>query len=123
MKINRPDCENVYENLDKINWEVSELESELETLRASAAIHELQVQDYKEINQLRRELRLLKCLWDYVIVITSSLDEWNTTTWMRIDVEAMDLECKKLIRELRRKCLYLIKFEVNRLAISFDKLF
>ncbi|XP_074102149.1 dynein beta chain, ciliary [Cotesia typhae] len=100
-KLFRPDCENVYENLDKINWEVNELESELETLRASAAIHELQVQDYKEINQLRRELRLLKCLWDYVIVITSSLDEWNTTTWMKIDVEAMDLECKKLIRELR----------------------
>ncbi|XP_053593671.1 dynein beta chain, ciliary [Microplitis demolitor] len=100
-KLFSPDCENVYENLDKLNSDVNELESELKTLRSSAAIHELQVQDYKEINQLRRELKLLKCLWDYVIVITSSLNEWNTTTWKKIDVEGMDLECKKLIRELR----------------------
>ncbi|KAK0087408.1 hypothetical protein PV325_001063 [Microctonus aethiopoides] len=96
-----PDCQNVYENLDIVNLEIEEFESELQTLIESANIHELQVQEFKQIKQARREIKLLKCLWDYIIVIKTSLDEWNTTIWKKIDVEGMDQECKKLIQELR----------------------
>lgn len=93
----------MYEKLDKINEEILELERELEMLRDQSNIFEQQMPEFKQIKLARRELKLLKNLWDYVNVITSSLDEWKTTFWKKLDVEGMDQECKKLIRELKRK--------------------
>ncbi|RLU17527.1 hypothetical protein DMN91_009762 [Ooceraea biroi] len=96
------DCTNVYEKLDKINEEIQELEEELKALHDQTNIFEQQVTEFKQIKLARREVRLLKNLWDYVYIITSSLDEWKTTFWKKIDVEGMEQECKKLIRELRQ---------------------
>lgn len=93
----------MYEKLDKINEEVMKFEEELKTLHDQANIFEQQVTEFKQIKLARKELRFLKNLWDYVYIVTSSLDEWKTTFWKKIDVEGMDQECKKLIRELRRK--------------------
>lgn len=95
----------MYEKLDKINEEVTELEEELKALHKQANIFEQPVTEFKQIKLVRRELKLLKNLWDYVNIVLSSLDEWKTTVWKKIDVEGMDQECKKLVRELRRKCV------------------
>lgn len=88
--------------MDKINEEILEFEKELKALHDQANIFEQQITEFKQIKLARRELRLLKNLWDYVNIVTSSLDEWKTTFWQKIDVEGMEQECKKLIRELRR---------------------
>ncbi|XP_070518395.1 dynein beta chain, ciliary [Cardiocondyla obscurior] len=96
------DCTNVYEKLDKINEELLELEMELKELHDQANIFEQRVIEFKQIKLARRELKLLKNLWDYINIITSSLDEWKTTFWKKIDVEGMEQECKNLIRELRQ---------------------
>lgn len=103
QSINSFDCTNVYEKLDKINEEILKFEEELKALRDQANIFEQQIMEFKQIRLARRELRLLKNLWDYVNIVVSSLDEWKTTFWKKIDVEGMEQECKKLIRELRRK--------------------
>lgn len=38
---------------------------------------------------------MLKALWDYIFLVRTSIDEWKTTPWKDIDVENMDMECKK----------------------------
>ena len=38
---------------------------------------------------------MLKQLWDYIFLVRTSIDEWKTTAWKDIDVENMDMECKK----------------------------
>ncbi|KAG5306381.1 DYHC protein, partial [Pseudoatta argentina] len=96
------DCTNVYEKLDKINEEILQFENELKALYDQANIFEQQVAEFKQIKLARRDLKLLKNLWDYVNIITSSLDEWKTTFWKKIDVEGMEQECKRFIRELRQ---------------------
>jgi len=93
----------VYEKLDKINEEILRFEEELKTLHDQTNIFEQQMAEFKQIKFARRDLKLLKNLWDYVNIITSNLDEWKTTFWKKIDVEGMEQECKKFIRELRRK--------------------
>ncbi|XP_011314378.1 dynein beta chain, ciliary-like [Fopius arisanus] len=94
-------CRDVYEKLDTVNIDIAILEDELKTLTDTTQIFELPGQEFKSIKEARRELKLLKCLWDYVTVIKTSLDEWKTTLWKKLDVEGMDQECKKLTRELR----------------------
>ncbi|XP_018352750.1 PREDICTED: dynein heavy chain 9, axonemal-like [Trachymyrmex septentrionalis] len=96
------DCTNVYEKLDNINKEILRLEEELKGLHDQANIFEQQMIEFKQIKIARRDLKFLKNLWDYVNIIASSLDEWKTTFWKKIDVEGMEQECKKFIRELRQ---------------------
>lgn len=40
-------------------------------------------------------------LWDYVYIVRTSIEDWKTTPWRKIDVENMDIECKKFAKEIR----------------------
>lgn len=44
---------------------------------------------------------MLKQLQDYVNIVQSSIEGWKTTPWRKIDVENMDIECKKFAKEIR----------------------
>ena len=34
-------------------------------------------------------------------LVTSCFDDWKTTLWIEIDVESMEVECKKFVKEIR----------------------
>ena len=61
----------------------------------SAVLFEVQVPEFRLLQQCRREIKMLKQLWDYIFLVRTSIDEWKTTPWKDIDVENMDMECKK----------------------------
>lgn len=44
---------------------------------------------------------LLKELWDMIAVVESSMAAWKTTPWRDINVEDMDLECKRFSKDIR----------------------
>ena len=46
---------------------------------------------------------MLKQLWDYINLVRTSIDEWKTTPWKDIDVENMDMECKKFSKASTKK--------------------
>lgn len=95
------DCKDVYKKLDKCNREVMDFESEIQNMAKQAELFELSVPEYKHITQTRKELKQLKQLWDYVLIARSCIDEWRATLWKKIDVENMEMECKKYGKELR----------------------
>ncbi len=43
----------------------------------------------------------LQQLWDYVFLVRTSIEDWKTTPWRKIDVENMDIECKKFAKDVR----------------------
>lgn len=95
------DCEELYKQLDKCHAELNALEAGVDKLREQGRLFELQIPEFKHVAATRRELRLLKELWDYVVMCNSWIDEWKHTPWKRIDVEAMDMDCKKFGKDLR----------------------
>lgn len=70
-------------------------------IQESASLFEVTVPDFKQLRQCRKELKMLKQLWDYVHIVQSSIEGWKTTPWRKIDVENMDIECKKFAKEIR----------------------
>ena len=44
---------------------------------------------------------MLKQLWDYMFLVRTCIDDWRTTMWVDIDVENMDMECKKFSKDVR----------------------
>ena len=50
---------------------------------------------------LRREVGLLKELWDMITVVESCMAAWRMTPWREIHVEDMELECKRFSKDIR----------------------
>ena len=78
--------------------DISEMEQEMKQLQEAAALFEVNVPDFKQLRTCRREIRLLKSLWDMIIIIRSSFEDWNTTLWKDINVENMEMDCKKFVK-------------------------
>nr|CAD7197237.1 unnamed protein product [Timema douglasi] len=97
----RFDCNDPYDLLDKTDKEIADYENQMLKIQESASLFEVNVPDFKQIKQCRKELRMLKQLWDYVAIVETSVEDWKTTPWRKIDVENMDIECKKFAKEIR----------------------
>uniref|UniRef100_A0A803V436 Dynein axonemal heavy chain 17 n=1 Tax=Ficedula albicollis TaxID=59894 RepID=A0A803V436_FICAL len=97
----RFDTEKPYQLLDAKHMEIKQMESAMTSIYESAGLFEVVVPEYKQLKQCRKELCLLKELWDMISLVNSSLDDWQSTRWVDINVENMDLECKKFAREIR----------------------
>ena len=67
----------------------------------AAGLFEVNVPDFKQLKQCRKEIKLLKTLWDYIVMVRSSFDDWKTTPWKEINVEQMDMDCKKFAKDIR----------------------
>ncbi|XP_057895061.1 dynein axonemal heavy chain 17 [Melospiza georgiana] len=90
-----------YKSLNKQHKSITVLEKEMEALASSAALFEVSFPEYKQLKMCRKELRLLKDLWDMVTLVNLSITSWNTTKWAELNVEDMDIECKKFAKDIR----------------------
>lgn len=70
----------------------------MKELQEAAGLFEVNVPDFKQLKMCRREIGLLKGLWDMIMIIKSSFEDWNTTLWKDINVENMEMDCKKFVK-------------------------
>ncbi|XP_075889814.1 dynein axonemal heavy chain 9 isoform X2 [Nelusetta ayraudi] len=97
----RFDSERPYQMLEDFHRQIQEREAVMASLVESASLFEVSVSDYKQLRQCRREVGLLKELWDMIDLVESSMAAWRTTSWREINVEEMELQCKRFSREIR----------------------
>ncbi|XP_073516352.1 dynein axonemal heavy chain 9 isoform X1 [Phyllobates terribilis] len=90
-----------YQTLDLKHMEIKKMEATMASIYESAALFEVGVPDYKQLRQCRKEVCLLKELWDMASLVTSSMDDWQTTRWREINVDNMDMECKRFAKDIR----------------------
>ncbi|XP_043925655.1 dynein axonemal heavy chain 17-like [Protopterus annectens] len=95
------DYPNPYTALDKAHAEIFAMEKEMEALSISGGLFEVIIPDYKALKTCRKEVILLKDVWDIVIMVRTSIDAWKTTQWKKINVEQMDMDCKKFAKDIR----------------------
>uniref|UniRef100_A0A8C3FY90 Dynein axonemal heavy chain 17 n=1 Tax=Chrysemys picta bellii TaxID=8478 RepID=A0A8C3FY90_CHRPI len=84
-----------------LNTSITAMESEMEALSKSAGLFEVSVPDYKQLKACHKEVRLLKELWDMIVLVNASIDDWKTTKWKEINVEQMDIDSKKFAKDVR----------------------
>ncbi|XP_030760043.1 dynein beta chain, ciliary-like isoform X2 [Sitophilus oryzae] len=95
-------CPDIYRLFDKTHSQLFELEAERDKLQEQANLFELTLPEFKPLKACRKELKQLKQLWDFDNVAMSCIDEWKLTPWKKIDVENMEMECKKYGKEMRQ---------------------
>lgn len=97
----RFDSANPYHMLNIAHKQIEEKESVMTALTESASLFEVNVPDYKQLKLCRKEVSILKELWDMIMAMRFSLDSWRTTPWRDINVDDMEMECKRVSKELR----------------------
>uniref|UniRef100_A0A4X2K4X9 AAA+ ATPase domain-containing protein n=1 Tax=Vombatus ursinus TaxID=29139 RepID=A0A4X2K4X9_VOMUR len=95
-------AEKPYEVLDEVTILQLLMEEEMLQMQESTSLFEVAFPDYKQIKQCRREIRLLKGLWDLIIYIQvrRSIDNWTKTQWRQINVEQMDGELRRFAKDI-----------------------
>lgn len=73
----------------------------MNALYESAGLFEVSIPEFKQLKACRRDIVMLKSLWDTIILVKSSFNDWNDTLWKDINVEQMDMDCKKFVKDIR----------------------
>ena len=53
----------------------------MKALHESASLFEVNIPDFKQLKACRREIVMLKNLWDMIGLVLSSISDWKTTLW------------------------------------------
>ncbi|XP_068613056.1 dynein axonemal heavy chain 11 [Brachionichthys hirsutus] len=91
-----------YISLDKFEEAIRDMEKELAALHVSTNLFDVTTPDYKEIKLCRREMATLKELWDIVVVVQSSVENYTMTKWRQISVGQMDAELRRFAMDIRK---------------------
>ncbi|KAJ3051836.1 hypothetical protein HK097_007152 [Rhizophlyctis rosea] len=91
-----------YELIDQAHLDVLAMENEASALKTSCELFELNVPNYRQLSDCRRDVGMLKSVWDVVGLVTFMFNEWRGTLWNEIDTDAMETRCRDLAKELRR---------------------
>ncbi|VDD79742.1 unnamed protein product [Mesocestoides corti] len=121
------ECEEPYGVLDEENTRIARMDLELAGIKRQAQLFEVALPDYRFLDNCRRELRLLKVVWDWVFFIRSTISAWHDTPWRLVNVDEMDFTLKlfsskalrRLDKEVRAWPVFLgIEAEVRNMMTS-----
>ncbi|XP_074510014.1 dynein axonemal heavy chain 11 [Sebastes fasciatus] len=91
-----------YISLEKSEKAVRHMEKEVAELQESANLFDVTIPDYRDIKLCRREITVLKELWDIVVFVQSSVENWTMTKWRQINVDQMDAELRRFAKDIRK---------------------
>ncbi|XP_045527512.1 dynein beta chain, ciliary-like [Pieris brassicae] len=95
-------CKEPYRQIDKVHRELLDFEDIVSNLKRSCALFDIQPPDEKFLKQCRRELKLIKQLWDYYYLVMGTIEFWKKSPWKKIDADGMDQECKRFTKDMRQ---------------------
>ncbi|KAJ3023806.1 hypothetical protein HKX48_000940 [Thoreauomyces humboldtii] len=95
-------AEKAYDVVDTVHMDVLSMENEAKALKTSCELFELNVPTYRQLSDCRRDIGMLKAVWDVVSLVTLMFQQWRTTLWTAIDTDSMETHCRDLNKELRR---------------------
>ncbi|KAM9352911.1 dynein axonemal heavy chain 11 [Symphorus nematophorus] len=91
-----------YISLEKSEKAILDMEKEVAELQESTNLFDVTIPDYKDIKLCRREITVLKELWDIVVFVQSSVENWTMTKWRQINVDQMDAELRRFAKDIRK---------------------
>ncbi|XP_019712197.1 dynein heavy chain 11, axonemal [Hippocampus comes] len=94
-------AEEPYKQIDKVSSRVAAMEAEMKALQDTADLFEVSFPDYKQLRQCRTDIIHVKAVWDMVIFVKSSIEDWTKTPWKEINIEQMDMELRRFAKEMK----------------------
>ncbi|KAK7945776.1 hypothetical protein WMY93_001504 [Mugilogobius chulae] len=93
--------EQPYRKIDTCHRGVAVMEAEMKKLQDTANLFEVSFPDYRQLRQCRSDIVLVKAVWDMVIFVKTSIEDWTKTPWKEINVEQMDMDLRRFAKEMK----------------------
>ena len=104
--------ETAYRLLDEWNVSLDDIEAEATRLTSEMELFEVQVINFRDIAECRKNLKFLKMVWDHVQLVQEIFVSYKSTLWTRVDTDMMIDETKKLQKELKGLPRQAMKWDV-----------
>nr|XP_019948992.1 PREDICTED: dynein heavy chain 11, axonemal [Paralichthys olivaceus] len=91
-----------YISLEKSEKAIQNMEKEVAELQESTNLFDVTIPEYRDIKLCRKEITILKELWDIVVFVQSSVKNWTMTKWRQINVDQMDAELGRFAKDMRK---------------------
>ncbi|XP_035799351.2 dynein axonemal heavy chain 11 [Amphiprion ocellaris] len=91
-----------YAGLEQSEKAIQDMEKEVAELQESTNLFDVTIPDYRDIKLCRREITVLKELWDIVVYVQSSVENWTMTKWRQINVDQMDAELRRFAKYIQK---------------------
>uniref|UniRef100_A0A3P9GZT6 Dynein, axonemal, heavy chain 11 n=1 Tax=Oryzias latipes TaxID=8090 RepID=A0A3P9GZT6_ORYLA len=88
--------------LEKSEKEILDMEREKVQLQESSNLLDVTISDFRDIKQCRREITILRDLWDKVLFFQERVKTWSIIKWRQINVDQIDAEVRKFARDLQK---------------------
>lgn len=79
MQFFRYDCEDPYEVMSRVDFEMLHLEEEMRGIQESGSLFEVNVPEFKLLKQCRKELKMLKVNYGFNILVILCTYMFNFT--------------------------------------------
>ena len=89
--------------LDRVHKQVVNLTVEAKDVNDLEDLFELPLSTHSSIREIEADLRLLKSVWDTVVLVESLFAMWKCTLWAEIQTDDLLDEVKKLQQQLKRQ--------------------
>jgi len=97
----KPDAGVPYNDINGAHNELKSMEDNMHELQENATLFEVNIPEFKQLKASRRDVGLVKEVWDLNNIVMSSMSEWRKTLWNAIDVENMENDTKRFAKEIR----------------------
>ena len=94
-------CDEPYPAIFRSHIAMGDKEEEMGDLSRKAALFEVGIPEFKALKTCRKEINMVKDVWDLATIVRSSIVAWKMTPWEGINVESMDMDCKRFAKEIR----------------------
>ncbi|XP_054638441.1 dynein axonemal heavy chain 11 isoform X2 [Dunckerocampus dactyliophorus] len=91
-----------YSSLENSEKAIQDLEKELAELQQSTNLFDVTIPEFKEIKLCKRDIVVLKELWDIVVFVHTNVENWTKSKWRQINVEQMDAELRGFAKDMRK---------------------
>lgn len=92
-----------YEEMDRQVVMLMTLEREAAAFNELEELFELQISKYPEMGETRRDLKLLKWIWDFKALVDKLYEGWRSQYWSEVKTEACMDQNKELLKQLRKQ--------------------
>ena len=114
-----------YKMIDEQEKNLQAVEKEAEDFHDLEELFELSESSYSELVDSRREIVLLKSIWDMTAIINTLFEKWSSTLWLDIDTDMLmdetvllDKQVSSMTREMRNWDVYKTLYDrVKNMAV------
>ncbi|CBY09824.1 unnamed protein product [Oikopleura dioica] len=96
------DSNDPYGEVNVAHAEIKQMEDHMQELEDNANLFEVNLPEFKQLRASRKDLGLVKEVWDLTKIVTSSMSDWKTTLWSEIDIETMENDTKRFAKDIRK---------------------